>query len=419
MILLLFIVSYDSLPPLPDLSQIIFPEPTLWLERAENSLLLSGYVGNFYGGQAEFSMQRLNLSGFFERAIDWDTLKTGTAEASYSVPLSHVWVRSKLYGYFLERNVRYILLSPQLDFSSTLPWAVLLGNVRTDMWYINGTHYKEEETELEIIFDRMRYLPHFRLSGIYTDNQLKPMFSGTLHLRNFHLEIGSPIFYDHPSPRFLLQYLDPKIKIETEIKYGTIFSTLKDFFDPEIPLKYRIPVAGESLKLGLSLNFALDFFKHYCGILAAYKNWNSRLVPKKDFDINTAHNIQEVNLGLELKNQLGNSESTKIQNILYLSYNWIDTTIAFLPRYSIIDTLGIYLKPLHISVEAKYLSKRDGLESELAPVVLISQTIGFRYRFWEIFVRIFNMTDERDEILDDYFLRERQYAAGLAFNMTY
>jgi len=419
MILLLFILCYDSLPPLPDLSQIIFPEPPLWFEQAESSLLLSGYVGNFYGGQAKFSMQRLNLTGFVERIIDWDTLKTGTVEASYSLPLSHLWMRPTLYGNFFERDARYIVLSPQLDFSSTFPWAVLLGNVGIDLWYINDTHYNEEKMELEIIFDRMRYIPHFKLSGIYTDNQLKPMFTGKLHLRDFHLEVGSPIFYRYPSPRFALQYLDPTIKIETEIKYGTIFSILKDYFDPEIPLKYEIPVAEESLKVGLSLNFALDFFKHYCGLLAAYKNWNTRLVPKEDFEINTAHNIQEVNLGLVLKNQLGYGESAKIQNTLFLTHNWTDTTIAFLSPYSIIDTFDIHLNPLQISVEAKYFSKRDGLRKEFASLVLISPTIGFEYGFWKIFLRIFNVTDERKEVLDDYFLRERQYAGGLAFNMTF
>ncbi len=419
MILLLLILSYDSLPPLPDLSQITFPEPPLWLERTESSLLLSGHLGNFYGGRAGFSMQRLKLSGFFERIIDWDTLKTGTAEASYSLPLSHVWVRPRLHGSFLERNVRYILLSPQIDFSSTLPWAVLLGSVGTDLWYISDTHYKEEKMELEIIFDRMRYLPHFKLSGIYTDNQLKPRFTGKLHLRNFHLEVSSPIYYSYLSPRFLLQYLDPIIKLETEIKSGTVFSTLKDYFKPEIPLQYRIPVAEESLKVSLSLNFTLDFFKHYCGLFAAYRDWNSRLVPGEDFEINTIRNIQEANLCLALKNQLGNSQSIKIQNSLYLGYNWTDTTIAFLPRYSLIDTFNMHLKPLQISVEAKYLSRRDGLDTELAPLVLISPTIGFHYGSWRIFLTIFNMTGAREEIFDEYFLRERQYAGGLAFNMTF
>lgn len=419
MIILLFILSYDSLPPLPDLSQIAFPEPPLWFEHIENSLLLSGHLGNFYGGRAEFSTPHLKLSGYFERIIDWDTLKTGTAEASYSLPLSHLWIGPRIHGIFLERNVKYILLSPQLDFSSTLPWAVILGNVGTDLWYISDTHYKEEKVQLEIIFDHMRYLPHFKLSGIYTDNQLKPMFTGKLHLRGFHLEVGSPIFYSYLSPRFLLQYLDPTIKLETEIRYGAVFSTLKDYFKPEIPLKYRIPVADESLKVSVSLNFTLDFFEHYIGLLAAYRDWNSRSVPGRDFEINTVRNVQEAHLCLALINQMGNSQSIGVQNALYLSHTLTDTTIAFLPRYSLIDTFGIHLRPLHISVEAKYSSRRDGLEKELAPLVLINPTIGFQYGFWRVYLKIFNMMSAREEVFDDYFLRDRQYAGGLAFTMTF
>ncbi len=419
MILLLFLITYDSLPPLPDLSQIIFPEPPLWIEPAQNSLLVSGYTGDFYGGNAEFSMNRLYGAGFFERMQDWDTLVRATAEVFYSIPLSHFWVRPKLYGFLLERDERYVVLSPQLDFSSTPSWAVLFGNIETDLWNIDNTYFSEEKMNLEIVFDHMRYLPHFILSGIYTGDQLKPMFSGKLHLRNFHLEIGSPIFYSFPSPHFSLQYLDPKIKIKTAVKCGTIYSTLKDYFNSELPLKYRVPVSEESLKVALSLGITVDLFNHYFGLRGSYKNWNARSMPYEDFVITTAEDIQEMNIDLLLKNRVTDDKFLNIKHCLHLHYNWADTTITFLSRYDLVDTLDIHLNPAQISIDTRYLSQREGLYTELAPVVLISPTIGLKYKYWKIFLRIFNIADEKKEIFDNNFMRGRQYAGGLAFSAQF
>ncbi len=419
MILLLFLLSYDSLPPLPDLSQIIFPEPSLWIEPVKNSLRVSGYAGDIYGAKAGFSMKRLNITGFFERMIDWDTLQKAAAEAFYSIPLSHFWVRPKFYGFLLERDDRYLVLSPQLDFSSTPSWAVLFGSIETDLWYINNTYFNEEKMNFEIIFDRTRYLPHFTLSSIYTDGQVKPTLTGKLHVHDFHLEIGSPIFYSFPSPHFSLQYLDPKIKIKTAVKCGIISSTLKDYFNSELPLKYRVPVAGESLKVALSLGITVDLFSQYFGLRGSYKNWNARSVPCEDFAITTAEDIQEMNIDILLKNRITNDEFLNIKHSLHLQYNWTDTTIAFLSRYHLVDTLDVHIYPVHISVDAKYFSNREGLNKELTPVVLVSPTIGLKYKYWKIFFRIFNVSDQKKEIFDDKFVKGRQYAGGLMYSAEF
>ncbi len=418
MILLLFLFSYDSLPPLPDLSQILFPEPPLWIEQVENSVMLSGCAGNFYSGKGRLLIQHLNISALYEQKVDWDTLKKGTIRASYSVPLPHLWIKPSLYSYLLRRNDKYLLLSPRLDFSSTISWAVIFGSVRTDLWQINSIHYNEEEIKLEIIFDRTLYLPHFELSGIYTDNQLKPRFTGKLHIRNFHLAIGSPIFRSFPSPHFTLQYLEPKLKLETIVKSGTIHRTLNDFFDPEMPLQYKVPVAEESLKVGVDFDFKLDLYNHFCGLHSAYKNWNMRLIPGEAYEITTINNIQEVNIDFVLKNKFP-YELLIIRNALYLHYNWADTDIALQPRFFFLDTLDVHLYPLQISVGAKYISKREGLNKKLSPVVVINSTLGFNYKFWKIFLSIYNITNERKEIFDDYFLSSRQYGGGLEFNYKF
>ncbi len=417
MLFVLFVLSYDSLPPLPDFSQVLFPEPPLWVESKENYFTLGGYAGDFFGGECNFRFQNFNLSASYKDHVDWDSVKHGSISTSYSVALPHVWFKPSLCGFHLNRNDTYSLLSPELDFSSTIPWAVIYGSIATDLWYIDGSHYSEKKGDIEVIFDRTRYLPHFHLSGFHTDNQLKPALTGKLHIRNFHLAIGSPIFYGFLSPQATIQYLEPKIKLETTVKSGVVYRPLKDYFDPQIPLDYMVPVPEESLKVGVGFNFVLDFYHHYCGFHSGYKKWNKRLTPGEGYKINTTNNVQEIDIDVVLKNQIP-AQSLKIENSLHFHYHWSDTAISFLPRYSFYDTLSIHYRPLEISVETEYLSERDGFNKLLSPLLLVNPTVGLRYRFITIFLKIYNVTDRRKEKFDDYSINHRQYAGGLKFNYT-
>lgn len=414
-----FLLSADSLPPLPDLSLVIFPEPPLWIESKENFIILSGYAGNFYGGDCNLNFQHLNISAHYEQKVDWDSLKSGSVMTSYSIPLPHLWLKPSMYGSLLQRNNDYKLLSPGLDFSSSLPWAIIFGRVNSDLWQINRTDHIEEETKLEIIFDRTIYLPHFEISHIYTNKRLKPKFTGKLHIRNLHLSIGSPIFYGPLSPCLELQYLDPKIKIGTEIKSGKVFKTLRNYFDPETPLKYKIPVPDESLKVGVSFKFKLDFFQHNLALHSSYKNWYSRLTAGDDFGISTIQDIQEINIIFSSKNNFI-FKSINFGNVFYFHYNWVDYKIPFLAQYALYDTLNINYGLLDISLETKYLSNREGfLDRTLSPVFIINPIIGVKFNILKIFLSVHNLTDERKEIFDEYFLNHRQYACGIEINYKF
>ena len=417
MIIVLFLLAYDSLPPLPDLSQVIFPEPPLWIEQKEDYLYLSGFAGEFYGGDCNIELRNSKISVFYKDGIDWDTTKHGEIKASYSMPLPHFWMQPALYGYMLERNDKYRLISPQFQFSSTVPWSIIFGSINLDFWQINGANNIEEEGKLGIIFDNTIYLPHFEIAGFYTNEKLKPKFTGKLHIRSLHLSIASPLFYSFPSPTLEIQYLEPMIKIATEIKSGEIYKSLKNYLNAEMPIRYRIPIPEESLKVGISFNFKLDLHKHYLSLHSNYKNWYCRLVTGSDFHLNTIQDIQEANIGLTINNNF-HHKYFWFSNTLHLNYNWADNEIPFLAQYALYDTCTIDYRIFSINLETNYFSDRQGVFARTLPrILIISPAVGLKYRFLRIFLSIYNLTDIRREIFDNYFLHRRQYAGGI--ELTY
>ena len=418
MFLLFFLIAQDSIPPLPDLSRVRFPEPHLWIESVGNSLYLSGYAGNFYGGDCNFKYQHFHVSALYKQETLWDSITSGTINASYSIPLHHFWIRPSIYGYLLQRADEYKVLVPSLQFSSTLPWAIIFGKLNYDLWQINQRNYTEEEARLAVIFDRVRFLPGLEISEIYTGDKIKPTLSGQLHIRNFHLNIGSPIFYDFPSPFVEIAYREPKITVETKVKSGAVYQTLHDYFDPDFPINYRSPVPEESLNVELGFGFKFDLYEHLFRLYASYKNWRIRTSVGDDFEIITVNDVQETNIEFTLKNSFVYG-LINASNSLHIQYNRSDIKIPFLPEYALLDTVRVNYGYIEIASEIKYLSKRDGITKTLPSMLIINPKLGLVFKFLKVFLVIYNITDKEREIFDNYFLNDRQFAGGLEIDYKF
>lgn len=418
MLLLLFIVTYDSLPPLPDLSKINFPEPPLWIEPIENYLIFQGYAGEFYGGSCDVNFQRFNVSAFYEQKNEWDTTKSATITSSYSIPLSRLWLKPAIHGFYLQRNDEYKLLTPSLDFSSTLPWALIFGEFNYDLWQINNRNHTEHEGKIAIIFDQTAYLPHFEISEVYTGDEIKPAITGKLHVRNFHVALGTPMLYGFFSPHLEIQYLDPKIKIETKFTSGPVYTTLRNYFDHEIPIKYRAPVPDESLKIGIDIDFTLDLYEHLFGLYSSFRRWSARLIPASNFRLVKLYDVQEANFSGVMKNNFS-TKLLNISNALHVQYNWTDIAIPLLPKYTLVDTVSINFGLVEISSDFLYLSRRDGVNKKLPHIIIINPTLGLKFKFLKIFMKLYNITNEKTEIFDDYTLTNRQYTGGLEINYRF
>lgn len=412
---LFFLFSIDTLPPLPDPSKAVFPEPSLWLESISNFFNLSGYAGDFYGTNCKLKIQRLRVSAVYEQKNEWAPTNIAEISSSYSLPLPHFWFKPSMHGYTLERNDKYKLLDPGLNFASTLPRVIIFGKFNYNLWKINQNNYNEQTGKLEIIFDKTKYLPHFELSGIHGENFLKPKIIGKLHISNIHLGVGSLIYYGFPSPYFQIQYLDPRIKLETEIKSGLDSKSLKEHFDSEIPIKFSPPIPDESLTINIGIKINLDFHNHLLGFTFFYKNWNTKLSIDDSLKMVLINDVEEINTEFFLKNSFI-YKSLELTNSLYCQSNRSNLNLPFTPIYSLIDTFDFDYSFLQVSIATKYLSKRDGINKTLPEIVIINPLVGLKYKFLKIFVSVFNITNKRNEIFDNYFINERQYAGGIVMN---
>ena len=418
MFLIILFLLYDSLPPLPDLSKIAYPEPQLWIEPTDDYLILQGYTKDFYGAKIAAHLERLYLSTRYEHKNDWDSTILGNITTSYLIPLSQIWIQPGIDGFFLQRDDKYRLMTPHLDFSSSIPWVIIWGGLDYDLWQINKRNYIEEKAKLAIIFDQTPYMPHFEIAEIYTGKQIKPQITGKLHIHNFHVAVGSPILYGFPSPNLEIQYLEPKIKFETKLKSGLVYKTLSQFLDPETPIKYSIPVPDESLALGIDFGFTFDLCNHLSGFSSSYKNWNTRLIAGDGLKLVKVYDIQEACVLIKLKNSVDN-KLFNIKNSFQAQYNWTDKRIPFLAQYSLLDTISANLGFFEISAVTEYLSKRDGIDKILPAMFIINPILGLRFKFLKLSLMTNNITNENEEIFDAYFLAQRQYAGSLEINYKF
>ncbi|MGB3340718.1 MAG: hypothetical protein WBB37_04475 [bacterium] len=416
--LLFFLIGVDSLPPIPDLSQILFPEPHLWFQPAKRHLELSVYGGHYFGGNCDLFFDNLDLFLQYEMCEDWDSLLTATGQASYNITLPHLFLKPSIDGFFHKRNDEYRFLAPELDAIIQLPWSFFSTAVNAELWQINTINYQEYTASADVIFDRVIYMPHFSISGIYSGKKLEPTITGKLHMSRVHLSIGSLLSRSFPSPIFHIQYLEPTVKIGAKFMNGALSQTLKQRFDPSLPLQYRISIPTESLKTSITLDCSLDFHNQIIAWSASYNGWYEKITPGEGFIISSKKDVEELNFCVAIRNSI-TSQDMHLNNSLNIIYTWLDSAIAFIPRHAVYDTLIIAMGPLEITASAVQYTRRHGVTHILPALFMINPKLGYYYKGFMVFFNVNNATDEKEEIFDGYFLNGRQYVAGLSFDYSF
>lgn len=411
MVLLIFLISYDSLPPLPDLSQLDLPEPLLWVQPVERSLEAYGYLGDFRGFHVTTIIPNLELSGFYNQTNEWDSTETAEAELSYMLRFPGIWMKPRLAALRLMREDDYRLLTPSIDFIGFPSFALMPVSLDYYYWEINGESSSEAEGKVSLLFDRTRYLPCLTARGLYTDQQFKTILSGQIHIQNVHLLVSSPISGDL-SPLLRITYAKPFITIGTQIQTGVKYNLLNEYFMIDVPMEFRTPIPDETLRVSVDFDAEFTTQNHSIALCFSYKDWHHRLVAGEDFQLSHINETQEISSHLQIRNQLSHSR-WDISNICTISYNWSDSTISFLPEYAVIDTLRLHLGRFELSADIRYVSERPGIEKTLPRYYIMSTDFGIRIYCFKPYIAIHNITDETSEIFDGYFLNRRQYAGGL------
>ncbi len=411
LIVLLFAI-HDSIPPLPDLSKSEFPEPELWKEQMPRSLRINGYAGQFFGGNIDLDLRYLSLAGRFSRTSEWDSTDTGDASLSHSIFWPRFWLKPKLRASLVRREERYSSITPGFEFNLFTPSFVTTGVLDYSRWQLNSERVHEAVGGISLTFDRLSYMPQLEITGIYTESKLKPSLGGQFNVGNFRLELGSLVNAGFPSPQLSITYSEPRVNMTAGFSSGVRYSTLSSLYRPEIPIRYPTSIPAETLSLAADIVFELDFGDHQFALGGSYKEWLCRLNIGNDFMISQTQSVIESNLNLSTRNIISVGRF-RFRNRFRISYNTSDSALVFKPDYAATDTLTVSIAMIELCTDAQYTSERTGIERPLPAYYTMNTTLGLKLSFLKFYLAIHNITDDRSEIYDDYFLTGRKYAGGV------
>jgi hypothetical protein len=418
MFFLLFLLSYDSLPPLPDLSQIPFPEPPLWILEPDNIIHVTGSAGEFVFTNGEIRFQDLAASGDYTDRFNWGNARYGTGTLSYTHGFSHLWIQPVLDGFSMKRDDEYLCITPGFNFATTNPWSVMRGMFGYTIWDINTSRVIEASTRFDIIFDRPANKPHVLFQGIFTNDRFYQICGGGIHIQNFHIMAISPVTDFFPSPCVSIASLHPSYRIVSEIRTGAVLKTLSDRFDPHMPLHYTSAEPVESLRVAARLGISFDLYDHTFEMKADYRNWYNRTLPAPNFALRETLDVQEVDVTLRLYNTIDNA-NLHVRHAVCGCYSWQDNTLPFRPRYSVLDTLGLKYRFIFAEILLEFRTAHRGIAIDIPSSLFLDPRIGICYRTVTLFMAVTNSTGTQCEYYDGYWTPERAFAGGVRIKAAF
>ncbi len=413
MLLILCLVFVDSVLPLPDLTEMIFPEPKLWIPDAANRLFLEAYGFVRHGGIFDLRAGLFDLRAEYDHNIDWDTTSFASLSLAQYAMKPRYWVKPSIQARYFDRRRSYFNWQAGCEFNYYLPWSAPSILVRTDNWSINGVHYQQTQTDFTIVFDRLRFPYCVGFSGCFNDDSHGFGFSN-IRIGSFFIELSSPLPSDFPSPRMKIQYLEPGLIISQMIESGVFPQSFDNYLDMSSPAYFAYPAPSESLHIRLTSFGRFGILGQTLIIKNTFAYWQFYPTLNRHFRRVSIPETRSNNLTINLVNTL-TSTKCSIRNSIGVGYHWHDSTAVFQPRFSIDDTLEMELFNLSAELTARYIPHRPGFEKRLAPWFVASTRIGFRLEFAQIFLRVDNLGGFQEEVFDDIVYQPRRYSAGLRF----
>lgn len=414
-LLCLLLATYDSLPPLPDLARIEFPEPGLLPAQTAYGVRFGGHAGQFFGADVDLGLQNLSLAAAYSRINEWDTTDMGSASFSYRILSPGFRLRPRLRMDLVQREERHYDISPGIEFDLLSRSLVTRGEFDYNHWDLNNEIAREASGHILATFYRLSYMPQIELSGVYAGHQVKPSLQTQVNVGNFHLKLGSLVNQGFPSPHLSIAYATPGVRVSTAFSSGVRHTTLISFFDPNLPIVYPTSLPAETLSIAADVSFEVKILNHHFRVSGSYKEWLNRTDIGSEYMILQTKDIKESNLKLSARNTIP-IEDIRFSNLLHVEYNTSDSALTFIPDYSITDTLIATFGIVELSANTRFLSERSGLEKSLPAYYIVNTSLGVRIFFAKLYLAINNLTDNRSEIYDNYFLTGRQYAGGIVIN---
>jgi hypothetical protein len=417
--LLVAFLPDDSLPPLPDPTQVVFPEPPVSMELEPRYLCLYGTAGGRIAAGCTASVRGLEASISFDRHSQWAPCRTYAAAASYSASVTHLAIKPAI-RYFREALAdTTVLVHPMLDLRLTAPWFVTHGSVAAGRWKIDGRDYNENNGTLGMIFDRAVYLPSLDIAVLQSGTSVKSCWTGSIHISRLHAGVESPLPYGFPSPRLFIAYRRPVLKLEASVKSGVDFRSLNDLYGPERPFHLPDPVPDDSLKIRADLECVFDFIQQRLQFCVTYRNNRTRLVVQDDLSYGTVSMIEEGAAFVKAGNKLAAGIFTG-RNSLTGRYAWTSLPILYQPRFELDEQIELRCGSAFVRTAISFLLDRRGVDEMLPDLLLLDlRQCGFTHRWLTIYAAVYNVTDVRKDLYDGYGLSPRSYAGGMAVNFWF
>lgn len=408
---ILFLIAFDSLPPLPAPADIRCPEPALRFDMERDFLSAEAYFGRYYGGGISCARSGFYMEAVYAHDEIWFTGRDGRVIAAGDLPLKVLWLRPFFDGQWENRIGDHRRIGTGFDAASDLPWFVLASGIRFDRWQVPAIE-DEAIGYLTVYGDRFKIMPQVDINALYRAGIWMPSVTARLHAGEFHFGLGSAVIRDFPAPRFDLEYHTPWLTMGIGIKNGAVSSPLSSYYDPGKPYRYPVPLPSEDLRLGIDSRGRLTFGPLQIGGDAAFLKWRSRLAPNDSFYLSLIHDLDEfrVNFFVAITE---NISRVKVRHTLYLRYEKVSIRIPDEPKYVLLDTLALDYGPAYAQFEIKYLSPREGSSRTMPWLIIFNSRIGIRYNAFDVFGAVFNLGDYREEIFEGYYPGSRQIAGGI------
>jgi hypothetical protein len=290
--------------------------------------------------------------------------------------------------------------------------------VAYSFWRINARQEIEAQTMIDIIFDRTRYKPHLLLPGVYMHNQYTQLCGVAFHIQHFHVSTVSPVNEYFPSPCFKIEYLHPSYAVTSEISSGVDLLTLKDRFDPTVPLQYSTTAPIESLRIAVALSASLTFNDQQFEVSGTYRDWYNQIIPARNFALAETSDAQEMISEVTMENRIQIGDLT-LTHIARGTYVWGENDIPLRPRYTVNDTLSMDISWLFAGVAVYHRPACRGIVSDLPSLTLVHPVIGIRYHFITVFGTVINSTGMTGDYYDGFPVGARAFAGGIRFHTTF
>lgn len=413
--LLPLLLLADTLPPLPDLSTGVFPEPPVWIAGSPTDIRLDVHAGDEYGLLVRMQTSDISVRLDYDNKHTFDRLSIADAEASGVVLDRRFYVQPSAQYTANSGSGSIKVLTPAATAGLLVPHAVIDSKVAADQWWIDGSPYREEMGDIEITMDDLPTILQFGLRYCHRPDGGLTRVNGQVHVRNMHLGLWADAGNTFPSPTFEIAYRTSDIAVQSRVASGVSTRSLREFLDFEQPRTLSAYPPEETLRAQISVHGAYIGHRYHLAVSTTYSSWQAHVTPAALRLVNTGpydEIITDLGGGFTIQ-----CRGLVLQPEIAAQHVWTDTPIVLLTPLRIIGQLRALYRSVAFTLAARYRDRRlrdPAGPYYLEPWYVVSPGIECIGRNVTVYGKVENLLDNRIMQFDNYPTPGRRFVAGIS-----